>query len=66
MVYSTKQHQPKEGKPPGALVYVRTAEGNDALAWVDNDGKGVTESQFEILRAAECQPYVNRILVCLC
>jgi superfamily II DNA or RNA helicase len=56
MVYSTKAYQPKEGKPPGVLVYVRTAEGNDALAWVDNDGKSVTESQFEILRAAECQP----------
>jgi len=56
MVFSTKQHQPKEGKPPGVLVYVRTAEGNDALAWVDNDGKSVTESQFEILRAAECAP----------
>jgi hypothetical protein len=56
MVYSTKQYQPKETKPPGVLVYVRTAEGNDALAWVDGDGKSVTESQFEILRAAECQP----------
>jgi hypothetical protein len=56
MVYSTKQYQPKEAKPPGVLVYVRTAEGNDALAWVDNDGKSVTESQFEILRAAECAP----------
>lgn len=56
MVFSTKPYQPKEGNPPGVLVYVRTAEGNDALAWVDNDGKSVTESQFEILRAAECAP----------
>jgi superfamily II DNA or RNA helicase len=56
MVYSAKEHLPKEGKPPGILVYVRTAEGNDALAWVDDNGNSVTESQFEILRAAECQP----------
>ena len=38
------------------LVYLRTAEGNDALAWVDKDGNNVTESQFEILKAAECSP----------
>lgn len=56
MVYSTKQHKSAEGKPPGVLVYIRTAEGNDALAWVDKNGDSVTESQFEILRAADCDP----------
>jgi hypothetical protein len=35
---------------------MRTAEGNDALAWIDREGKSVTESQFAILKAAECQP----------
>jgi hypothetical protein len=25
------------------------------LAWVDKDGENITESQFEILKAAECQ-----------
>ena len=44
------------GKPDGVLVYLRTAEGNDALAWVDKDGSSVTESQFAILKAAECAP----------
>jgi len=38
------------------LVYMRTGEGNDALAWIDKEGKSVTESQFEILRTAECKP----------
>jgi hypothetical protein len=33
---------------------VRTAEGNSALAWVDQDGQSVTESQFAVLRAAAC------------
>ena len=42
--------------PTGVLVYLRTAEGNDALAWIDKTGKSVTESQFAILKAAECSP----------
>ena len=40
----------------GVMVYVRTADGNDALAWVDEHGRTVTESQHEILRAAACEP----------
>ena len=56
VVYSTRPHQATDTKPHGALVYLRTAQGNDALAWVDKDGKNVTESQFEILKAAECSP----------
>jgi superfamily II DNA or RNA helicase len=56
VVYSTRQHQASDGKRNGVLLYLRTAEGNDALAWVDQDGKSVTESQFEILKAAECRP----------
>lgn len=35
---------------------MRTAEGNDALAWMDRQGRSVTESQLAILRAAECAP----------
>ena len=42
--------------PEGVLVYLRTAEGNDALAWVDKEGHNVTESQFAILKGAECSP----------
>jgi superfamily II DNA or RNA helicase len=56
VVYSTKSFATAEKKPPGVLVYLRTAEGNDALAWVDKDGNNVTQSQFEILKAAECLP----------
>lgn len=53
--YSTRAYQPTDKEPDGALVYMRTAEGNDALAWVDKGGKSVTESQYAILRAAECR-----------
>lgn len=38
------------------MVYVRTADDNDALAWVDEQGRTVTESQHEILLAAACEP----------
>lgn len=56
VVFSTKTHTPSSTKPKGILAYVRTAEGNDALAWVDTNGNPITESQFEILKAAECLP----------
>ncbi len=56
VVYSTRPHEPTLDQPEGALVYLRTADGNDALAWVNTQGKSVTESQFTILKAAECPP----------
>ena len=56
VVYSTRPHTPRPDQPEGALVYLRTAEGNDALAWIDKQGKSVTESQFAILKVAECKP----------
>ncbi|MFZ2658568.1 MAG: helicase-related protein [Victivallales bacterium] len=56
VVYSTRSHAPRPDQPEGALVYMRTAEGNDALAWIDKKGNSVTESQFAILKAAECAP----------
>ena len=56
VVYSTRLHEATGKMPHGVLAYLRTGEGNDALAWVDTDGKTVTESQFEILKAAECSP----------
>ncbi len=54
VVYSTRLHQAKDKEPEGVLVYMRTAEGNDALAWVDKNGKIVSQSPLAILRAAEC------------
>ncbi len=56
VVFSTRPHQATDKKPHGVLVYLRTAEGNDALTWIDKAGHPVTESQFEILKAAECSP----------
>ena len=61
VVYSTRALMPKSTKPEGALVYMRTGEGNDALAWINSDGESVTESQFEVLRAAKCRPGADAI-----
>jgi len=56
VVYSTKAHP--GGKmaagPAGVLVYLNTTEGNSALAWMDRNGNSISESQFAVLRAAEC------------
>ena len=56
VVFSTKAYTPQPDRPNGALVYLRTAQGNDALAWVDKDGNSITQSQFEILKVATCEP----------
>ena len=56
VVYSTQPHVVTDNEPEGALVYIRTGQENDALAWIDSDGQSVTESQFAILQAAACQP----------
>jgi len=61
VVYSTRELMPESTKPEGALVYMRTGEGNDALAWINPDGESVTESQFEVLRAAKCSPGADAI-----
>jgi hypothetical protein len=58
VVYSTKKLQTANGTPalPGVLVYMRTANDNDALMWINEHGESITESQFQILKAAECLP----------
>jgi len=58
VVYSTKSAKKPDKPSPecGVLTYIRTGEGNDALSWIDGDGKSITESQFAILKAAECLP----------
>lgn len=73
VVYSTKSLSAVPAKRPGAggaspdsgvMVYVRTADGTDALAWLNERGNTVTESQHEILRAAACDqstPALSRL-----
>ncbi|MEA5509267.1 helicase-related protein [Crocosphaera sp. UHCC 0190] len=54
VIYSTRHHVPTATEPEGVMVYLRTAEGTDALAWVDKNGNSVTQSQMRILRMARC------------
>jgi hypothetical protein len=56
VVYSSRKHEPTDKEPEGVLVYMKTAEGNDSLVWMDKNGQSVTQSQLAILRAAECAP----------
>jgi hypothetical protein len=56
VVYSTKSHKATPEQPDGVLVYMRTADGNDSLAWTNGDGNSVTQSQLAILKAGECLP----------
>lgn len=53
VVFSTKPHLPSAEQPEGVLVYMRTADDNDSLTWVNRNGEIVTESQLAILKAAD-------------
>lgn len=54
--YSTRAYTPTKEQPEGVLVYVQLGDDTDALAWIDENGNCVTESQLQILKAAECSP----------
>lgn len=54
--FAARYHIPNPVEPEGVLVYLRTHNGNDMLAWVSPQGEIVSESQFEILNAARCAP----------
>ncbi len=56
VVFSAKAHRPEQGGPPGALVYMKTEDDYDALAWMGSGGSSVSESQHVILKAAQCPP----------
>ena len=56
VIYSTKAHSATASAPGGVVVYLRTAEDNDALVWVDPQSLVVTESQKTILDVAKCNP----------
>ncbi len=55
VVYATKQNEQLPEKE-GVIVYTRTSEDNDVLSWIDNKGKIITQSQYTILKVAQCSP----------
>jgi len=56
VVYSARPWTVSEGQPEGVLVFMKTAQDNCALAWIDSEGRSVTESQYRIMKAARCEP----------
>jgi hypothetical protein len=38
VVFSARRHDALPEKPQGVVVYLRTSEGTDALAWMNDDG----------------------------
>jgi len=52
VTYATKEITQDE--KVGVIVYTRTAEDNDILAWLNRAGEIITQSQLTILKAAEC------------
>jgi hypothetical protein len=54
VVYATQAHPEKQHE--GVIVYVRTADDNDILTWVNTNGGIITQSQLPILKAVECTP----------
>lgn len=55
VIYSSKSVKDQKDATDGAIVYMRTSDDNDALALINRKGESVTESQFEVLNAAECE-----------
>jgi superfamily II DNA/RNA helicase len=53
VIYATKENTLEKEKE-GVIVYTRTAEDNDVLAWLDTQGTMITQSPLVILKAAEC------------
>ena len=54
VIYATKQNNISEEKE-GVIVYTKTYDENDVLAWIDTKGNIITQSQLTILKAAACQ-----------
>ncbi len=55
VIYATKAN-PEVKSFEGVVVYTKTADDNDVLAWVNNKGEIITQSQLSILKAVHCSP----------
>jgi len=56
VVHSSKNHLPQSDRPAGALVYIDTPDGNDAMVWLDADGDIASDSLDDIFKTAACLP----------
>ena len=53
VVYSTKKNTFSNDKD-SVIVYSKTGQGNDVFSWIDCDTNVITQSQYTILKAVEC------------
>jgi superfamily II DNA or RNA helicase len=63
-IYGTKAIQADKADKQGVIVYSRTAEDNDFLVWLNDQGDVITQSQKTILDAAACShdtPALHRL-----
>jgi superfamily II DNA or RNA helicase len=51
VIYSTKKTDTDE---KGTVVYARTSDDNDCLAWIGEKGDMISQSPIEILKAVKC------------
>jgi superfamily II DNA or RNA helicase len=54
VIYSTKPSVTDQKE--GVIVYAKTADDNDVLAWIDKSGNLLTQSQYAVMKAAACFP----------
>jgi superfamily II DNA or RNA helicase len=56
VLYATKTTKTnnESGSNGSVIVYTQIAEDNDALTWINQDGKIITQSQHAILKAVQC------------
>lgn len=55
VVHATRERRAEDTRPPGAIVFVRTAHDTDALVYVGEEGQTLTGSPHEVLRLAACR-----------
>ena len=56
VVYSTKALNISDNEPESVIVYTKTYDDNDVLALVGSNGELLSQSQYTILKKAECNP----------
>jgi superfamily II DNA or RNA helicase len=54
VVYSTRPLLKSKDENEGVIVYTKTYDDNDILALMNTNGEVITQSQFAILKEAEC------------
>ena len=62
VVYSTKALIKSGNEPESVIVYTKTYDDNDVLALVGSNGELLSQSQYTILKKAECKPEEKPII----